>query len=82
MTQKELKEFVLKLIKTCNEKKCYIKGYGDKFRVMDHTHSPVINITKEVMSVLKHNKIFSLKGAVYVLEEHKTFTHYLEIELP
>lgn len=83
MTQQQLREFVFKLVKTCIEKKCYIKGYGDQFRIVDEMHSPVRNISKEVMKVLTHNKIYARYGLVYTLITNiSPFTHYLEVQLP
>lgn len=83
MTQKELRQVILNLVTTCIDNNCYIKGYGTQFRVVDHTHSPIINISKQQMNILIFNKIYCQEGLVYKLTVNTNpFSHYLEINLP
>lgn len=83
MTQQELREFIFKLTTTMIAKKAYIKGYGDKFRVMDHTHSPYINIDRRCMEVLQYNNIVKQDGLIWVMNVAASpFTHKLDIKLP
>lgn len=83
MTQSGLREFIFKLTQTMIEKKCYIKGYGDKYRIMDELHSPVRNVAKGEFAVLVENKIVERDGLVYKLSVTSSpFTHYLDVKLP
>lgn len=80
MTNRDKKELAFKLIDTLIEKNCYIKGYGDKFRVMAADHSPVMNISKSEMEILKENKIVELKGLVWnLMVVTNPFTHPVDI---
>lgn len=83
MTQSELRQSVFELINICIAKNCYIKGFGDKFRVMDAEHNPVKNIDKRQMEILKLNNIFVLHGLVWNLRVlANPFQIPLQIELP
>lgn len=83
MTQQEVREFTFKLINNMVTKKCYIKGYGDKFRVVDITHSPFINIDKMIMKILQFNKIVVRAGLIYQLDVvANPFSHPIDIKLP
>jgi len=83
MTQQELKEFVFKLINTMVSKQCYIKGYGNQYRVMDATHSPVINIDKQSMAILTENNLVVRSGLVWSLNVlANPYSHYNDIKLP
>lgn len=83
MTQQETKEFIMQLTTTLIQKKCYIKGFGDKLRVVDELHNPVKNITKSQFEVLQVNKIVRKEGLIYVLDvAANPFKHYLEVKLP
>lgn len=83
MTQQELRNSTMNLIKVAIEKQCYIKGYGAQFRVMDATHSPIMNISREQMNVLSLNKIFRMNGLIWTLQvTSNPFTHPLEVQLP
>ncbi len=83
MTQQEVREFTFKLINNMVTKKCYIKGYGDKFRVVDSTHSPFINIDKMIMKILQFNKIVVRSGLIYQLDVlANPFSHPIDIKLP
>lgn len=48
----------------------YIKGYGDQYRIMDTTHSPVFNIPKLDMAFLIENGVVVRNELVYVLSEN------------
>ena len=83
MTQQEVREFTFKLINNMVTKKCYIKGNGDKFRVVDSTHSPFINIDKMIMKILQFNKIVVRAGLIYQLDVlANPFSHPIDIKLP
>lgn len=68
MTQQETKEFILKLITTLVQKKCYIKGYGNLMRICDEQHNQVTNITRNQFDVLVVNKIVRREGLNYRLK--------------
>lgn len=83
MTQSELRQFIHKLITTLIAKNCYIKGYGDKFRIMDEKHNPVQNISKLEMKVLQINNIVKLTGITYHLNViANPFAHAIDVRLP
>src|SRR6187549_2368876 len=67
MTQQETREYIFRLINTLIEKQCYIKGFGDKFRIVDKEHNPIMNIPRNQMNILKLNNIVSLNGLIYTL---------------
>jgi hypothetical protein len=71
MTQQELRQSTFALINKLVALNCYIKGYGDKFRVCDENHNPVTNITKEQMNVLKENNIVRGNDLIHVLNVTK-----------
>lgn len=83
MTQQELREFVLKLTKTLVAKKCYIKGYGDKFRVIDENHNPELNIDKRTHKVLEFNNIIQRDNLIWrVIVTASPFAHAIDVKLP
>lgn len=83
MTQQETREFIFKLINTLISKQCYIKGFGEKFRVCDSNHNPLTNISRQHFNILKLNKIVSLHGLIYTLDVFENpFKHQIEIQLP
>lgn len=83
MTQKELRQSVFELTKQMFSKNAYIKGYGDKFRVCDETHSPMRNIDKQHFRVLMENNIVSQDGLVYKLAlVNNPFTAAIDVKLP
>lgn len=83
MTQIEQKQSALKLINELVEKNCYIKGYGDKFRVCDEYHNPLKNITKQETEIMKENNIVRGNGLIYVLNVTRNpYSSYGEIILP
>lgn len=47
----------------------YIKGYGDKGRVMDSTHHPLFNIQKSDLEWLKTKGAIRQENNVYILSE-------------
>lgn len=83
MTQQETKEYIFRLINTLIEKQCYIKGFGDKFRIVDKEHNPIMNIPRNQMNILKLNNIVSLHGLIYTLDVFENpFKHQIEVQLP
>lgn len=83
MTQQETREFIMQLTATLIQKKCYIKGYGDKMRICDSNHNPVMNIAKHQFVILELNGIVRKEGLIYVLDVAvNPFKHYLEVKLP
>jgi hypothetical protein len=83
MTQQELRESIFRIINKMIANNCYIKGYGDKFRICDEKHSPVQNIDKRQMEVLKLNSIVVLRGLIWNLNVlANPFAHPIDIKLP
>ncbi len=83
MTQQETREHIFRLINTLIEKQCYIKGFGDKFRIVDKYHNPITNIPRNQMNILKLNNIVSLNGLIYTLDVFENpFKHQIEVQLP
>lgn len=83
MTQQETKEHIISLTNTLIQKKCYIKGFGDKFRICDEHHNPVMNIPKHQFEILVENNIVRREGLIHVLNvAANPFKHYLEVKLP
>lgn len=83
MTQSEQREFIFYLAKRMADNQSYIKGFGDKLRVMDHQHNPLVNISKSDMEVLKHNKVMIRDGLVWVLNpDRKPFVAAIDVQLP
>lgn len=83
MTQQETRQEIFNLSQIILSKQCYIKGYGVEFRIVDATHSPVRNISKQLMNVLKLNKVVTREGLVYIIDpEFKPFTHAIDVKLP
>lgn len=69
MTVNETKQFVFKVINTMLAKKCYVKGYGNQFRVMDEKHNPEINISKEVMRTILDSGVIKKEGVIFILNK-------------
>jgi hypothetical protein len=83
MTQQETKELVFSITNQLASKQGYIKGFGEKFRVMDKDHNPLMNITKQVFNVLKFNGVIYLEGLVYKPNDfNPPFKHAVDVKLP
>lgn len=83
MTQQETREHIFRLINTLIEKQCYIKGFGDKFRICDKDHNPVMNIPRNQMNILKLNNIVSQHGLIHTLDIlENPFKHQIEVQIP
>lgn len=83
MTQSEQREFIFALTIRMTSNNAYIKGFGDKLRVMDHLHNPLVNISKSDMEVLKWNKVVVKEGLIYVLNpDIKPFVAAIDVMLP
>lgn len=83
MTQRELQETTFELINTLVNRQCYIKGYGEKFRVMDKDHHAITNITKQQFKILEHNDIVIRDGLIHVLNIlANPFSAPISIKLP
>jgi hypothetical protein len=65
MTHQELRESAYEIINILIAKRCYIKGFGKKFRVMDENHNPVQNISQAQMDTLFRNNIISQDRFIY-----------------
>lgn len=81
MTQQELRQSVFELTKQMFSKNAYIKGYGDKFRVCDETHSPMRNIDKQHMRILQLNKVVEREGLIFKIISNP-FTAAIDVKLP
>lgn len=81
MTQQELRQSVFELTKQMFSKNAYIKGYGDKFRVCDETHSPMRNIDKQHMRILQLNKVVEREGLIFKIISNP-FTAAVDVKLP
>lgn len=66
MTNSETRQYVFELTKELIAKECYIKGYGDQFRICDANHNPVKNISKTIMNILKHNDVVLQDELIHV----------------
>jgi hypothetical protein len=83
MTQSETREFIFKLTKTLIAKQCYIKGYGEQFRVMDGQHNPEMNINKRQFKILQHNGLVEKDGLIYrVTKTVSPFVAAIDVKLP
>ncbi len=83
MTQSEQREFIFQLTNKMIVNNCYIKGYGDKYRVVDEAHSPLQNINKADMNTLLCNDIVIRNGLIWVLNVTSSpFTHPIDVKLP
>lgn len=83
MTQQETRQEVFQLSRIILDKQCYIKGYGEQFRVVDATHTPVRNISEQLMRVLQLNNVVTRDGLLHVVNpEFKPFTHAIDVKLP
>lgn len=83
MTQSEKREFIFALTIRMTSNNAYIKGFGDRLRVMDSLHNPLVNISKSDMEVLKHNKVVVRDGLVYVMNpDRKPFVAAIDVLLP
>lgn len=81
MTQQDLRESVFRLINTLIEKKCYIKGYGSIYRIVDENHNPVKNIIKDEFNALLSNGIVIQNGLIFVLDVlTNPFNHPVDIK--
>jgi hypothetical protein len=83
MTRQQTKEYIFRLINTLVEKQCYIKGYGEKFRICDNSHNPIMNISKQHFNILLLNNIVMKEGLIHILAIlENPFKHQTEITLP
>lgn len=74
---------MFKITQTIISKNCYIKGYDKLFRVMDESHNPVQNITKQVMDILVYNKKVIRDGLIHVITPGaKPFETYVDVIIP
>jgi hypothetical protein len=83
MTQQQQRDFVFNLPKTMIANRSYIKGYGDKFRVMSQDHSPLQNIDRGIMKILELNGVVKRAGLVHVIAiESNPFHAATDVKMP
>lgn len=83
MTQQQQRDLVFQLTKTMIKKQSYVKGYGDKFRVMDSEHNPLQNIDRPTMRILELNGVVARNGLVWnTILTQSPFSIALDVKLP
>jgi hypothetical protein len=82
MTRQELRSHSYQIAKRIVENKCYVKGYGRQFRIVDKDHNPILNIEKPVMNILLLNNVVRKEGLIHVLNTGFVLKTELDIEMP
>lgn len=65
MTKLE-KESLIESVLSCLRGGGYLKGYGDKLRLLDKDHNPIVNVSKKILDEI--NDHVQLNGLLYVIK--------------